>query len=106
MIYLRLAEITKIWREKVLYPKHDGTLGALIPFEVADVIKINSMYLLQINILMLFLIKWRTYPVHFWFQQIYDDLFLKYEEKLNWEDEINNEQNNDSLNFVFIIIDL
>ena len=41
---LRLVEIIGIWREKIICPKHDETLGALIYFEVVNIIKFYSTY--------------------------------------------------------------
>ena len=36
-------------KRKIICPKHDETLGALIYFEVANIIKIYSTYLLLIK---------------------------------------------------------
>ena len=37
---------------------------------------------------------------------MYYNLFIKHEERKNWQEEINNEQNKDSVNSDFIIIDI
>ena len=81
LVDLKLAEKTKIWREKSLCSKHDETLGSLIPFEVTFVIKIYSTYWLLFKFWVSSLSKMKNLSSNFLFQQILDDLFIKYEGK-------------------------
>ena len=106
LIDLRLVEITKIWRDKSFY-----ILNIMKYFLFPYLLKLqmSQRSTLFIDYLLKFLyyfwVKWRTYPIHFWFQQISDDLFIKYEKKL-LRNETNNQWNKDSLNSIFIITDL
>ena len=72
----------KLWFKLIIHGSWFlAWFNEILRTKVADVKKIYSTYWLLITFWNYLWVKWRNYPVHFWFQQISDNLFIKYEEK-------------------------
>ena len=81
MINLRLAE--KKYEKIKISMSYDETLGALMPFKVADIIIIYYAYWLLIkNVGIIFEYNEDIMQHIFYFKKFFDNFFIKYEERI------------------------